>query len=137
MPHTGSASSLFDRRRPVPAQQLVEIGDCLLQPPSIGVIPLVRQHGVGSDFTDQMVRPIQIAGLSGRQMEAQRIAQDIAKRMDPGSSPGQALVLSPPFDRPMHSFFLTAHGPRPHVDERARSCCRSSRIHCRHLRLSV
>ena len=53
--------------------------------PFIGIIALVGDQGSGLDFVDQHICAIKIAGLSGRQMKAGRIAQSVAGRMDFGT----------------------------------------------------
>lgn len=55
--------------------------------PLIGVIAFIRQQDIGFDLVDQNICTVQIAGLSGCQVKAQRIAQGIAKRVDFGTQP--------------------------------------------------
>ena len=59
-----------------------------LQPvedPPISVISLVCDEDLGLNLTDQDIGAVQIAGLSRRQVKAQRIAQSVANRMDLGA----------------------------------------------------
>lgn len=55
--------------------------------PLISVISLVCQQDVSLNFADQNIRAVQIAGLSGRQMKAHRIAQSITQSLDFGAQP--------------------------------------------------
>lgn len=66
--------------------------DCLdprrfqpVEAPLISVISLVCDEDVGLNLTDQNIGAVQIARLSRRQVNAQRIAQGVANRMDLGA----------------------------------------------------
>lgn len=55
--------------------------------PSVGVVSLVCNQDFGPDAANQNVRAVQVAGLSGCQVEACRITQRITNRMDFGAQP--------------------------------------------------
>ena len=51
----------------------------------VGVEAFVGDHNVGLDLRQQDVGAVEIAGLSGREREAGRIAQSINRRIDLGA----------------------------------------------------
>jgi hypothetical protein len=51
----------------------------------VGVETFVGDHDVGRDLRQQDVGAVEIAGLSGREREAGRIAQSIDRRIDLGA----------------------------------------------------
>ena len=51
----------------------------------VGVEAFVGDHDVGLDLRQQDVRTVEIAGLSGREREADRIAQSINRCIDLGA----------------------------------------------------
>ena len=53
--------------------------------PLVGIEALVGDHGVGLDQRQQDIRAVEIAGLSGREREAGRIAQSIDRGIDLGA----------------------------------------------------
>lgn len=53
----------------------------------VGVISFVRQQRFGFDIAQENIRTVQIAGLSGCQMEAGRVAQSVANCVNFGAQP--------------------------------------------------
>ena len=94
--------------------------------PLVGIEALVGDHGVGLDQRQQDIRAVEIAGLSGREREAGRIAQSIDRGIDLGAQ--SAFAAADGFV--LAGFF----GLRLSADGRARWSNRSSRIRCRHPR---
>jgi hypothetical protein len=59
----------------------------LLDDALVGVEAFVGDYDVGLDLGKQDVGAVEIAGLSGRECEAGRIAQGIDRRIDLGAQP--------------------------------------------------
>jgi hypothetical protein len=95
-----------------------------LDDPLVGIEAFVGDHDVGLDLRQQDVGAVEIAGLSGREREAGRIAQGIDRRIDLGAQSAFAAT-----DRFVFAGFFWR---RLSADEPARWSNRSSRIRCRH-----
>jgi hypothetical protein len=94
--------------------------------PCVGIKSLVGDQRVGLHRRQEMVSALQIMGLAAGQEETHRVSKCIDLSVDLGA---QSATRSP--DRLVLAVFFWR---RRYADGRARWCCRSSRIRCRHPR---